>query len=270
MRTYPITLNKGEKGPSTVILAGVHGNEHCGISAIEKVIPILERTNLKGRITFDIGNPKAVHENKRFIDVNLNRMLRSDELLSKKEKASYEYGRSRELMSLLDESDALLDIHSSKNPVARQFIICEEKSLNIARHLPFDLVTYNFDQFEPGGTDGYMKNKIGICVECGQHLEPDAAILAEKSILAFLTAMGQIEGPYYNKEQSLMKVFHIYKNKNEFVLLKTFEDFEEIEKDLVIGKDGETEIISPENCKIIFAHPRKEPGEECFLLGKMI
>jgi succinylglutamate desuccinylase len=109
------TLIKGAlPGPTSVIMAGVHGNEYCGIKAIEKVLPILENKIVRGQVIFLLGNPLAVEENKRFIDSNLNRMFKNTR--SKYEAHSYEYHRAKFIMSVLDNADALLDLHSTRNP----------------------------------------------------------------------------------------------------------------------------------------------------------
>ena len=83
----------GEKeGPTSIILAGVHGDEKCGVEAFKKLLPNLQIE--KGRVWFGYGNPRAIEENKRFTEANLNRMFKGDEELSKKDKNSYEYKKT--------------------------------------------------------------------------------------------------------------------------------------------------------------------------------
>ena len=52
-------------GKTSVIIAGIHGNEMCGIKAFEKILPSLSIDC--GKVIFLIGNPVALSENKRLI-----------------------------------------------------------------------------------------------------------------------------------------------------------------------------------------------------------
>ena len=198
-------------------------------------------------------------------------MMLRNSLLSESIKTTYEYFRSREIMKLLDSADALLDIHSSRNPKSEQFVICESNSMTIASVLPVTTVCVGFDAFEPGATDGYMKDKIGVCIECGQHLDPRAPELAEKAIHTFLLAMGHVDGekPEVQK-QKVLNIFHLHTNEKPFTRTRPFADFESITEGTVIGYDGDTPIISPKDCIILFALDTQETGKECFLLAENI
>ncbi len=269
---YPIVKKGPKEGKTSVILACVHGNEPCGILAFESILALL--TIESGTVIFQIGNPRAVEQNIRFSEMNLNRAFKDENDFSEKEKNTYEYNRAKELKSLLDTADALLDIHSSKNAGSKRFIISEHYNSSIVEQLPFDMIVSGFNEFEPMGTDGYMntKNKIGICIECGQHDDPESQIKAQESIYNFLIAMGHVQGNVIKHNQEKLAITFLYKNKNEnFKLAKVFNDFEDIEKDTLIGYDGEIEIFSPYKSKILFAHDIPTGIEqECFLLAKHI
>jgi succinylglutamate desuccinylase len=266
---YPFVIKGENNGKTSVILSGVHGNEICGVKAFKKIINQLKIKN--GTVIFDIGNPKAVKKNKRYIEFNLNRAFKEDKFFKKEEIDTYEYKRSRELMKILDSADALLDIHSSLNLKSKKFIICQPKSNKISSQLPFLLRVKDLSKFEKGGTDYYMQNKkkIGICVECGQHLDPKSIMVAKKSILNFLIAMGHVDGKNVYYEQKEIKVLSLYKNiSNNFILSRKFKDFEKIKKGTLIGIDGRKIVKAKNNCLIFFAHNAKEKNQECFLLGK--
>ena len=55
-----------------------------------------------------VGNPLAVTKRQRFIEYNLNRVIRKDLF----KKAAYENERARVISSEIDKCDILLDIHS--------------------------------------------------------------------------------------------------------------------------------------------------------------
>jgi len=254
-------------GPKSVILVGVHGNEKCGVFALEKLIPTLEIDN--GEITFVYGNPKAIESNVRFTEANLNRMFRDEENISVKDKSSYEYNRAQFIKGFLNESDFLLDMHASFTPNSRPFIICEQNAINIVKFLPFDLVVHGFDEHEPGGTDYYMNKigKVGICVECGYLGDSASVDIAESSIFAFIKAVGHIKIELHVQVQKKLNVYHLYHTKTErFVLSREFSDFEEIEPGVLIGIDGETEVFTEKKSSILFARNRYMKGDEAFLL----
>jgi succinylglutamate desuccinylase len=259
-----------EKGPTSIILAGTHGDEVCGVQIFEKILPLLKIE--KGRVLFGFGNPLAIEKGERFVEANLNRMFKEKSLLSEKEKSSYEYRRAQFLKKYLDQADALLDVHASFVAESEAFIICERHSLKIANYLPFDTVLSGLDELQPGGTDYYM-NKIGgfgICVECGFLGDPFSAQRAEKSIFSFLIARGHIGGVLDPCAKSrILKAYKLYFTKtNKFRLAKPFKDFETIAAGRVIGADGEEEIRAQKDSIILFARDRNQSNDEAFLLAE--
>jgi len=261
-------VGKG-KGPISIILAGVHGDEKCGVETLEKILSALEIE--RGRVLFGYGNPRAIKINKRFTEANLNRMFKNYNLLSKNEKESYEYKRAQFLKIYFSQADALLDIHMSFTPKSRPFIICEANAKGIIEYLPIDLIVSGFDKVEPGGTDYYMNSigKIGVCVECGYLGSPESAEIAERSILAFLEARRHISNNATPAKQSYIQMYDLYTIKtNNFTLSKPFNDFEEISKDQIIGIDGRKQVRVEKDSVILFARNRKQVGEEAFLLGE--
>jgi succinylglutamate desuccinylase len=265
-----ITKLKGkETGPTSIILVGIHGDEKCGIDALNNILLTLEIE--RGEVWFAYGNPRAIESNKRFTESNLNRMFKSADLLSDAEKRSYEYERAQFLKKYLDQADALLDLHASFTPNSKSFVVCEENANGITEYLPVDLVVSGFDQIEPGGTDYYMNSigKIGICVECGYLGNPESTEIAEKSIIAFLKARGHLSNELIATKQSYIQMYDLYMTKsNSFKLSRSFDDFEEISKDQVIGTDEDKEVRAEKESIILFARNREQNGEEAFLLGE--
>ncbi|PLX26208.1 hypothetical protein C0580_00445 [Candidatus Parcubacteria bacterium] len=271
IRKDVISLDSGKPGKITTIVAGIHGNEICGMKAFAKLIPNIKI--IAGKVNFVYGNLRAIEKNVREIDVNLNRLFRPDDELTETEKSSYEYSRSQKLKKLFDQSDALLDIHSSRNENSVPFAIVAKQSFDIAQKMPFKIKSSGWDIVEPGGTDDYMnrQNKINICAECGYNLDPESIKRAQDIIKIFLKLMGNIDEDIklYNGEQKLIHAYYIYHTKtNNFKLNKKFKDFEFIKKDTLIGIDGEEKIVASEDSYIIFALNKNQIGVEAFILGK--
>lgn len=263
-----IELVGKENGPTSMILVGVHGNERCGIDAITELLPSLEIQ--KGKVLIAHGNPEAIERNVRYTEANLNRVFKSDEMLSEREKDSYEYSRAQFLKNYLDQADCLLDIHASLTPNSQRFVICEENAQNITKYLPVSLVVSGFDEVEPGGTDYYMnqQSKIGICVECGYFDDAFSKEVAKESILSFLIACGNVAGTTKEYPQAKIVIKGLYSTRSNFVLAQQFQDFEQVNEDEVIGRDGAEEIKMPMNGVILFARNRECSNEEAFLYGQ--
>lgn len=258
-----------EAGPTSVILAGVHGDEHGGIEALQKLLPTLRIE--KGRVFFGYGNPRAIEANKRFTDANLNRMFRPDSLLSEEEKMSYEYSRAQFIKKYLDQADALLDLHASYVPDGKPFIICEPIARDIVDFLPVQTVVFGFDQVQPGGTDYYMNKRggMGVCVECGYLDDISSVHIASESILSFFGAMGHAKPANRSLARSYFSIYEMYMAKTDsFTLDKPFVDFERVLAGQLIGVDGDKEVHTQKEGIILFARDCKKVGEEAFLLGE--
>ncbi|MCB9808903.1 succinylglutamate desuccinylase/aspartoacylase family protein [Candidatus Nomurabacteria bacterium] len=264
-----IIIKKGKQaGGISVVLAGVHGNEKCGVDAFNNILPTLEIE--KGVVYFIVGSPKALEDNIRFVDVNLNRIFKNDSDLTTEEKESYEYTRMVRIRTYLDQADALLDIHASNVAGSPPFVICEDQARDIADVLSIKKLTTGFDALEPGGTDGYMNTlgKTGICIECGYAQDSDISEIAQQCIFDFLAARGHINLLVEKKEKDAFEMNFIYHTKtNNFRLIKKFDNFEEIQKGQTIGFDGDEEIKAQQDGIIIFAHHRNYIGAEAFLCG---
>ena len=264
-----VELRGVEDGPTSVILAGVHGDERGGIEALKELLPDL--TIQKGRVFLGYGNPRAIVENKRFTEANLNRMFKDDSLLSLEERGSYEYARAQVIKTYLDEASALLDLHASYVPDSPPFIICEPNAQEIVEHLPTDTVVAGFDAVQPGGTDYYMNAKggAGICVECGYLSDKDSVGVAKDAILRFLAARGHISGNFISIDKTYFSIYEMYVTKSsEFKLAKKFRDFDTLPPGTLIGLDGSMEISAPKESMILFARDCNGAGQEAFLLGE--
>lgn len=258
-----------EAGPTSIILAGVHGDETAGVNAIAEILPTISIH--RGRVFWGIGNPRAVALGVRKTECDLNRMFKPDTQLSTDERSSYEYSRAQVLKEYLHQADALLDLHTSTTPVSKTFLIAEPIATPITRHLPFPLVVSGLDKVQAGGTDYYMNTlkKPGICAECGYDKDLQAVPAARAVIQAFLVARGHVDGKIEEvSTQKHLKVTELYYSKSDsFTLAREFADFETVVPGEVIGTDGEEIICANEADFILFAENQTKKGSEVFLLG---
>lgn len=108
------------------IVGGTHGNERVGVNLIK-----LLENQLKTYSTFSIqtliGNPKAVVQNTRFIDTDLNRCFLPQDIQNK-DLTLYEHLRAKEMKKLLGDkdnpkTDFIIDIHSSTANMGQTLIV---------------------------------------------------------------------------------------------------------------------------------------------------
>lgn len=265
-----ITIYGENKGKKVVILAGIHGNEVCGIKAFDDIIPKLKIEN--GEVTFIYANLEAIKQNKRYIEKNLNRCFLEEQPEDIKE--SLEGRTAKEIIPYLKETDVMLDIHASFTPNSIPFIICDENWTSVAKIFDTNLVSYNWDSFEPGSTDYYMnlQKKPGFCYECGYLGDKKTSEKAKQAIKQFLIWTGCINGkPLIKDNQRIIKVTSIYKNiDSEFRKARYFPDFEILKERTLIGKEGDKNVFCSKGDILIFVTDCEKIGEECFLTAREI
>jgi len=203
-----------------LITVCIHGNEVCGLIAVNELIDenffedhFSEKVFSRDRVTILLGNPKAVEENKRFIDVNLNRIFYAEKLRKKKpepkltrklsvqlvsnvfEKAPptkqcYELSRISVLAEAVEDCDEYIDIHStSAKSHAFALPALDSKSEEFARSFCAEFVIEKLVKSVPGTSIGWAStlNKKAVCFECGQHEDRESVEMAKGIIKRFLT-----------------------------------------------------------------------------------
>jgi predicted deacylase len=255
-------------GKTIVLLAGVHGNEKCGVNAFDELIPQLEIES--GRVIFIYANLEAIKQNKRCIEKNLNRCFLIDQ--SNEISESLEGRTAREIMPYLKQADVLLDIHQSFTKESLPFVILDEKNLDFGKIFDAEIVSFNWDPFEPGSTDYFMnlQNKPGICFECGAFLDPLSLGRAKKAIINFLIYFGNISGEFKPREnQKKIRIKSIYKNREYLFLKKRYlPDFWKAEEKTIIGKEGDMPVYAQKGDIVLFLSDSQNLNEECFLLAE--
>ncbi len=254
-------------GPTLAIFAGVHGNETAGVFALQKLIPTLEIT--KGMLFLVFANPPAIEANVRMVDKNLNRCFAKDN-----QGTSFEDTRARELMQILDKCDALLDLHMFYDDDGLPFVICENNALDLAQKFDVDIISTNWTEVEPGGTDGYMyvSSKVGICIECGPISKAyEYTDFAIKTIYQFLKyfEMTNDDIDYSTGQKRIIQASKaIYKSSDAFVLKPGFRNFDRLKNGQLIASDNtQKHFAEPGDC-IIFPHYAARIGEEAYIIGK--
>ena len=201
---YVHLIDSGRAGPTVMVEALTHGNEFCGAHALdhllkEKIAPsagklIVAFANVDAYARFDFDDPDA----SRYIDEDYNRVWADDVLFGARDSA--ELRRARQLQPFVDAADFLLDIHSMHEP-CRPIMVCGivDKHVKLARKvgLPADLL---LDTGHPAGVrmrdrgsfNDPASPRAALLIECGQHWEKSAVVVAVDTMLRFLTATGSV------------------------------------------------------------------------------
>ncbi len=257
-------------GKTVAIFAGIHGNEKVGVKVLERLEKDLKVTS--GTVFLVYGNPPAIEADKRFVTKNLNR------LFSTKESTENEYEdvRAKELMGILDECDAVLDIHSYNSPTGEQFSFCESNGYDVLKNMDFPIIVSRVDldpKMYSSTVMGYMNQAggIGICVECGTSNRADEFLpLALKSSYQFLQYFGVVDTKVPNDtvlQQFIKNDRMLYKKNENLRFVKDFADFEPLPAGEVFAFDGDEALVAGKNECIIFPRPNVPVGGEVCLIG---
>lgn len=201
-----VHLLKGAKpGPSVMVQALTHGNEICGAIALDWLLRQVQQGWLPavGTLTLAFANveayarfdPAAPYPS-RCIDEDFNRVWADESLNSARD--SVELRRARLLRPFVDSAELLLDIHSMGEPCG-PLMVCGrvDKNAAYARELgvPGDLL---IDTGHPGGLRMIDRGGFGdpaspkkaLLIECGQHWEHAAGVVAIDTLVRFLGLTG--------------------------------------------------------------------------------
>lgn len=259
-----IVLQWAISWPTTTLMAGVHGDELTGIVALRQLLAAW-LSIVHGRVQIIFANLKAIVQQVRYVEVNMNRCFGRDE-------SWYEAERAKDIMPYLQRSDFLLDLHNTIDLSAPPFLICEH--VELAKYFEVTRMVTWLDLLHPWGSDGYMNAiwKKWLCLECGSIVDwLDGTVpFAKEQIINFLQVIGHLDGtPKIFWEQQALHCRDIYISSSEqFVLLHPFQEFAPIRTGQCIGHDGEMPIYSEGDGYILFARDVQRVGEECFVWAR--
>ncbi|HSX53522.1 MAG TPA: succinylglutamate desuccinylase/aspartoacylase family protein [Patescibacteria group bacterium] len=272
--------DSGQSGNTVAIFGGVHGDEQTGIKVVEQSKEVL---NLDaGTVYLALGNPTAIAINKRATKPgnNLNREFKdldSNYVDTDPDTWPEEVRRAQQLLPLLRESRALLDLHDFSDPNGPIFIITEERGFGVARAIGAPIISSGWSTAEPGGSDAFMESleKVGICYELGYKAEPEKVLeRGHDAVARFLIANEMLEGnlpPLFTDPRFIhnSRAFKRHTEDYELLLPRGTRTFDTLQKGQEIARlDGKV-IEAQEGQVVIFPmSPESTPiGTEAFSLG---
>ncbi|HUC65470.1 MAG TPA: M14 family metallopeptidase [Stellaceae bacterium] len=287
---YVTTFDSGRAGPHVVVNALTHGNEICGAIVLDRLFrdgvrPVagkltLSFANVAAYLTFDPANPTA----SRFVDEDFNRLW--DPSTLEGDRQSAELQRARALRPLVAAADLLLDIHSMQQATAPLMLAgLTDKCLQLARRVGVP----EFVVRDAGHAAGPRMRDYGafaderapaaaLLVECGQHWEQRAAVVALDTTRRFLAASGilppaeaaAILATAAPPQRVITVTDAVTIASDQFAFAEAYRGLEIIRRaGTVIARDGGREIRTPyDECVLIMPSRRLLRGQTAVRLGR--
>ena len=175
----------GEGQPEVAVVAGIHGDEPCGVRAVERLLaaePAVERP-----VKLIVANEEALARGARYLDEDLNRAFPGDPDADGHE-SRLAHDLAREIAGC-----TVLALHSTQSYAEPIAVIdtVDEIARSLAPRLPVD-VLIETDEY----TDGRLiEHAHTIEVECGLQGSEEAAENAYWLVRAFLAATNVLPAP---------------------------------------------------------------------------
>jgi hypothetical protein len=189
----------GDGDPEIALVAAVHGDEPCGVRAIERLIA--DDLAVQRPVKLIVANERALEREVRFTDTDLNRVLPGDP-----DSPEYERRLAYELRGELRDC-LTFSMHSTQSYAGPFGIIDEvsERTRAICSRLPIDALV------ETGPfTDGRLISVPGVIeAECGEQGSDRAAANAYELARAFLVATGALEGAGEYPSRSAVPIYRL-------------------------------------------------------------
>lgn len=276
-----------EPGPHLLVTGAVHGDEPCGTMALRKIIERFNAGRLRlacGSVTFiPICNPPAFARKQRYIEQNLNRVMRPCA-----KPCSIEEHLAVVLMREIARCDWLLDLHST-SAESRPFVFqdyADSKTRRFAQALGLDHVITGWPEMfatpeaqglNEGDTVSFAHSlgKTGVVVECGSHKNPRASRLAEAVVMRALVFLGLCAGKENkakaDKKPALVKAMCVKTKKHDGALARAWHHLDKIKKgDVLALYTNGTHEVAPYDGFILLPKAKASQGQEWFYLGKAL
>lgn len=269
--------------PHVAVFGSIHGNEPCGLRAIERLRNEVQGGHLtlrKGTLYLVHGNPRATETQERHTrgGTDLNRLFDYRFIVELPSTSwTYEHYRALELKPLLETVDAVLDLHSTTAP-APAFAITSPlaASRRMADALGLAYVTHGWDG------PGLLGDKVviapltarelpAVSVECGQHEQLEAVDVAYACLRRGLDYLGLLPWPEMLPPiacTSLQLRAAVKKPSAGFKFVRPLSSMQQLAAGDVIGRDEDMELSAHRNCYVIMPNDAVEVGEDMIYLAQ--
>lgn len=294
-----------KEGVSFIVLAGIHGNEPAGITAlslVKKMLDVEPITNpdfvFSGNMLGIIGNLSACRDGVRYHDTDLNRMWREDIITQEErlppEKQSKEFSELKDILISINQFVEatkpkklyILDLHTTSSGGGIFAIPSKDpESIKIASELHTPVIL-DITQGIQGTTLHYFTRDViphvetvTLTFEGGQHDDPLSVNRCIAAIVNCLISVGAVKSEdvenihnqiLINYSKDLPKVSKlVYKHniteEDQFVMNPGYSNFDDIYKGEKLAKDKNGDVLAPYSGKILMPLYQSK-GEEGFYI----
>ncbi len=202
-----------------LFIAATHGNEPIGVEVLQR----LEKTC--DDFDWIIGNPKALAQNTRCFEGDLNRSAPGDA-----GSPLYEKRRAKEILDFSKQYDITIDIHGTSNNTGIFIIITNPTEINLAlaAALPIENIVI-WPSISPelaGPLSEYFS--CGLEIECGDKDDPKIHEMLYTLLTDFLN--NPRISPTWQKDIAKKNVYEVYgvlKNEKN-IDTKNWKEFTEV------------------------------------------
>ncbi|WP_439027344.1 succinylglutamate desuccinylase [Haloarchaeobius sp. DT45] len=193
----------GEGEPELAVVAGIHGDEPCGVRAVERLVD--EQPSVRRPVKLVVANEEALAQGVRYLETDMNRTFPGDP------DADTHEGRLAAAVQAEVDDCLAFSIHSTRSH-AEPFAVYDEMTQYVTEvipRLPVAAVVETGDS-----VDGRLTTSVDVIeVEAGLQGTEAAAENADRLTRAFLTATGALPGdapakpiPHFRLRERIPKV----------------------------------------------------------------
>ncbi len=233
----------------TIFVVCQHGDEVTPLKILRK--------DFKDNIPYIIANPKALEENKRFVESDLNRSFSGKNI-------TYEEKLAQKLLKEFKKYSCVIDFHTStaKSPIFAIITKPTKAHLNLAQKLGIGKIVYMKNSIAQGNAliDSV---KLGISVECGPEGSDENYQAIKKSIKNYLSSKTKKVKPEY------YEIYGTLKAEPGEKLTDNIQSFKLVKKDEQLSKKGTNIKYAKENFYPIMPREKSYIGILCVLAKKV-
>lgn len=286
------------KGTLFIIIGGIHGNEPAGIEALQRVFQYLHhaKPEFAGMVLGVCGNRSALEIGERFVDIDLNRQWKSENI-DRIESASKEgllLNEEREQKQLLTLFKYIIE-HTEHSPVIMMdlhstssvggcftFPLSDALSRDLALFLEQPVIN-GLEDMMSGTTLNYFADMqyAGFAFEAGQHEDPVTADRMEAAVWFTMERLQQITRIDEPKRDVFLKLLrseaeglpkevrleyrHAISERDEFVMNPGYKNFQKITAGEVLAQDRNGAVQAIQDGLILMPLYQKK-GEDGFFI----
>ncbi|MEO6594597.1 MAG: succinylglutamate desuccinylase/aspartoacylase family protein [Planctomycetota bacterium] len=273
------TVDSGRPGPTLLVLAGMHGNEPAGVSAVQRVLVRLQEFGAvaAGRVVALAGNLTALLARQRFVARDLNRGWGAEAIaaLAARDTAacSVEDLEQRELLECFEQvlgsasgPVVVVDLHTSSAdgpPFACLADTIDNRRLGLAASVPIIL---GIEESIDGASLEWFAQRgiVAMAIEGGRHAHPDTVANHEAVlwlVLEHLRMLRAVDTSRYRERLRLARASvppiveivqrHAITAADAFRMEPGFTNFAAVEKGRLLARDKNGEIRAASDCRVL-------------------